>query len=416
LAAKNPLPAVISLLNWRSTVPESAPPPDLYWGLLVQGLIDSGQIEWASRLMRDPAAHFSSAATPSTFLLEIAEWDYAHGDLDAAQKALDELKGSTPSNSSTLWQDLQSRLLLSEGKYDEAFSLLSVGKQNDPAQSAFGVSDTLYPFMRYNLGVALINMGRVDEGRTILDRLGKIPAKTDELRALRDKANLTLGWQLLKSKQGETALTVLGRVSIDGPFSNRALLGSGWAKLIGAGANQSLKFTDLDGSRANQLPSNVVASLTRNGLIDCEDANHYYGYAMQPCVGHRIGRSKLPLEKEALLKRALVPWIELSQRNPYDQAVQESWVAIPFALQQIEAFEQAATYYDLAIQRFESLRAEYAAAISAAKANSLLPAPNLGANAPSTGPGSRFDKEHIATLAFLLQVIPENVWNSPLQD
>jgi tetratricopeptide (TPR) repeat protein len=150
--------------------------------------------------------------------------------------------------------------------------------------------------------------------------------------------------------------------------------------------------------------------------MDCEDSNRYYGYAMQPCVGNRLNRTKLPLSKEALLKRALVPWVTLSERSPYDQAVQESWVAIPYALQQLGAYEQAAEYYELAIKRLDALRETYAAAIAAADAGSLLPAPNLDATISHALPDARFDQTHADTLALLFEAVPENIWNTALKD
>ena len=47
--------------------------------------------------------------------------------------------------------------------------------------------------------------------------------------AIKDKANLVLGSKLLQEKNFEGAKQVLDRVRLNGPFSNRALLGSGWA-------------------------------------------------------------------------------------------------------------------------------------------------------------------------------------------
>src|SRR6202012_3383510 len=93
-------------------------------------------------------------------------------------------------------------------------------------------------FMRYNLGVALINDGRVGQGVNMLDRVGRLTPFDSEALALRDKANLTLGYHFLRTRQGGTAIPIFGRVRTTGPYSNRALLGLGWAYLAPRGDRQ----------------------------------------------------------------------------------------------------------------------------------------------------------------------------------
>ena len=51
----------------------------------------------------------------------------------------------------------------------------------------------------------------------------------DKVQAMRDKANLVLGFRLLEAEQPVLAKQYLDRVRLTGPFSNKALLGSGWA-------------------------------------------------------------------------------------------------------------------------------------------------------------------------------------------
>ncbi len=84
-------------------------------------------------------------------------------------------------------------------------------------------------YLRINRGIALLRLGKVEEGRQALDELGKTQTDDEELRALRDRANLGLGYELLRAKQPDTALTYLNRVRLAGPFAQAALLGAGWA-------------------------------------------------------------------------------------------------------------------------------------------------------------------------------------------
>ena len=52
-------------------------------------------------------------------------------------------------------------------------------------------------------------------------------------------------------------------------------------------------------------------------------------------------------------KRALVPWLALRKRNLLDAAVQESYLTVPYAYNQLGAPGQAAEYYSAAIDSFD---------------------------------------------------------------
>jgi Tetratricopeptide repeat len=53
-------------------------------------------------------------------------------------------------------------------------------------------------------------------------------------------------------------------------------------------------------------------------------------------------------------KRALVPWLALRKRNLLDAAVQESYLTVPYAYNQLGAPGQAAEYYSSAIDSFDA--------------------------------------------------------------
>ena len=88
---------------------------------------------------------------------------------------------------------------------------------------------SLEGFASYNLGIALLKEGKEQDGRKSLDRTGQILSDSPSTLAIKDKSNLVLGYKLLDENAGENAKLVLERVRLSGPFSNRALLGSGWA-------------------------------------------------------------------------------------------------------------------------------------------------------------------------------------------
>jgi outer membrane protein assembly factor BamD (BamD/ComL family) len=207
----------------------------------------------------------------------LAKIRHQRGYLDDAQAALDNLGDRLPDNLRREAQMLQGQILIDGGRYGEAIALLQSWSGNTEWAS----------YARFNLGVALVRNGDVAAAVSILDEIGNLNPYNEELAALRDKANLALGYSLLKDDQPHAAKQPLQRVRLEGPFSNKALLGVGWADI---------------------------------------ELNNY--------------------------RRALVPWMELRGRDLLDSAVQESMLAIPYALAKLDSVSQAADHYLNAIEAF----------------------------------------------------------------
>jgi len=92
-------------------------------------------------------------------------------------------------------------------------------------------ADDLQGFASYNLGIALLREGRQQEAQEQLDRAGQVRDDDRATLAIRDKSNLVLGTILLESGEFSQAKHFLDRVRLGGPFSNQALLSSGWADM-----------------------------------------------------------------------------------------------------------------------------------------------------------------------------------------
>jgi len=199
------------------------------------------------------------------------------GYLAESQNALDHIQGELPDSMQAERHMLQAQLLINQGDYNRAIELLQGWSGRTEWAS----------YARFNLGVAMVRSGRVDDAVSILDDLGNMKPYNEELNSLRDKANLALGFALIQGRQPHAAKAALQRVRLEGPFSNKALLGVGWA--------------------------------------DAE-LNSY--------------------------RRALVPWMELRSRDLLDSAVQESMLAIPFAMAKLDSISQAADHYLNAVEAY----------------------------------------------------------------
>jgi flagellin-specific chaperone FliS len=84
-------------------------------------------------------------------------------------------------------------------------------------------------------------------------------------------------------------------------------------------------------------------------------------------------------------RAALVPWLELHDRNLLDAAVQESYLAVPYAFSQLNAGAQAAQYYQAALQSFDSESRNLQAAVMHVKSGGLLK--DLLSDDPDAGHG-----------------------------
>jgi hypothetical protein len=87
----------------------------------------------------------------------------------------------------------------------------------------------LEPYGTYNRGVALIKGGRREEGVGDLRQVGGLEALDGQQAALRDRANLVLAYILLEARDPKQAAGYFERIRLQGPYSNSALLGDGWA-------------------------------------------------------------------------------------------------------------------------------------------------------------------------------------------
>ncbi|KPJ92277.1 MAG: hypothetical protein AMJ53_09725, partial [Gammaproteobacteria bacterium SG8_11] len=136
-----------------------------------------------------------------------------------ALETIEKLQGQVPEKIRYEEPFLRAQIYIETGRFTDAINLLNK-IENSPGMEGFA---------GYNLGVALFQSGKEQEGILQLDKVGQVKASDDKVQAMRDKANLVLGFRLLEAEQPDLAKQYLDRVRLTGPFSNKALLGSGWA-------------------------------------------------------------------------------------------------------------------------------------------------------------------------------------------
>ena len=151
----------------------------------------------------------------------LARIHFQKNQMADAMRALERIDGKIPESIRDDIEFLRANIYLAEGRPADAVDALKHLQGSD----SFG------GFAAYNLGIAYLQDGQQEAALTQLDRAGQIATDDPAELAIRDKSNLVLGTVLLEAGEFDQAVPFLNRVRLDGPFSNQALLSSGWASM-----------------------------------------------------------------------------------------------------------------------------------------------------------------------------------------
>jgi tetratricopeptide (TPR) repeat protein len=160
----------------------------------------------------------------------LARIHFQKGQADEAESVLANMAAPIPSQLREEVEFLRANVMMALGRPSDAVDILR----------RLQGSDEFNGFSDYNLGIALLEDGRTREAVLQLDRAGRVKAGDPETLAIRDKSNLVLGTLLFESSDFSRAQQLLERVRLEGPFSNQALLRSGWADASGEKFDRAL--------------------------------------------------------------------------------------------------------------------------------------------------------------------------------
>ncbi|WP_370309508.1 hypothetical protein [Sinimarinibacterium flocculans] len=186
----------------------------------------------------------------------------------------------------------------------------------------------------FNASLILFRNGRREQALDMLERIGTGDDDTPDEQLVRDLANLTLGYQMLRERNGASAKDAFGRVRSPGPYANPALLGLGWAALLPSGARAR---GGRGADRLAEMAPDQADELRRRDPLR-------YNWSQGVDISDRS------------LRAALTAWNELALRNPFDPVVQEGMLVVAYALQRLDAHAQAQQQYETTIARLERVR------------------------------------------------------------
>jgi len=140
-------------------------------------------------------------------------------DATSALATIENIMGRTSGNAGDEDSLLLGNIYLHTGKFTDAITVFNglKGKKGFDGYST------------YNLGIALLQNGQESNGLAEIEKAGLLNSDDEATLAIKDKANLFLGSRLISSGNAAQAKQYLDRIRLSGPFSNKALLSSGWA-------------------------------------------------------------------------------------------------------------------------------------------------------------------------------------------
>lgn len=173
----------------------------------------------AGRAMKAVIEGNVSAEIRNEAAYRLARIYYEKSQPEDALLAIERISGKVPERIRDEERFLRAQIYMVNGRFADAVEILEDMRDMKGYRG----------FAGYNLGMALFLQGKEKAGIAQLDRAGQVKGDDEPTQAIRDKANLVLGYRLLEAEKPEQAKQYLDRVRMVGPFSDKALLGSGWA-------------------------------------------------------------------------------------------------------------------------------------------------------------------------------------------
>lgn len=182
-------------------------------------------------------------------------------------------------------------------------------------------------FDQFNGALASLSQGRSEP----LEQLLRAEVADEGQRILRDQGHLLLGSYFLDRGDLRKAADYYTEVRRHGPYASQALIGLGWAML-----------NPVDDAGAG-LTENPYNGSPQAGFM-WSDSEDFIAWARRQSP-FRNAWAVVPARKRGEVIEAMAPWMELVAGDPYDPAVQEAMLIVPYTLLHLGAAEQALKRY-----------------------------------------------------------------------
>ena len=198
----------------------------------------------AKRIFSDLITHNAPEEVQNRAWFYLAKMLYLRGEIEQSAANLMKIKGVMPRDIDQEYLYLAALVNIKLGYFDVAESI----------SHSFDEESAYAPYLYFNLGVAF---GKQKEYSRALASLFKSIGYTDdseEIQRLKDRAHMAIAYLNAEEQAYNEAYSEIGRVSSSGVYSNRALLGAGWAYVNSGDYNNALiSLTELQG-RSMAIP------------------------------------------------------------------------------------------------------------------------------------------------------------------
>jgi len=174
----------------------------------------------------------------------LAKMLYLRGDIERSATTLVNIRGAMPADIGQEYRYLAALINIKMGYYDEAEAI----------SRSFDKDSSYAPYLYFNLGVAF---GKQKDYRRAFNNLKKSTTYADgsnALNRLADRAYMATAYLYAEMHNLASAYDNIKHVSTSGVFSNRALLGTGWASVNNGSYEESLAPLTVLQQRSMSIP------------------------------------------------------------------------------------------------------------------------------------------------------------------
>lgn len=220
--------------------------------LLLGGIyVSYGLFNEAERIFERLIGKATTQEVANRAWFHLAEIFYHKGHNDQAMRALLRITAPLPGELETRRSILLGTLHMQGKNYAAAIDVL----ENVRDSSVWGW------YAKYNLGIAQARLGHYEDAKVSLNTVNKASQSDREQAALRDKANLALGFAALQKQNYDEARAAFRRLRLQGPVSNAGLFGIGQAYFSTQQYEEALNYWGELAQRSIRGPAVLEAML-----------------------------------------------------------------------------------------------------------------------------------------------------------
>ncbi len=192
-----------------------------------------GMYEDAEAIFQRLADTLDDPITVNRIWLQLGEIYYQTQSYEKSKRALEYITEELPLSLRERKTFIHGNTLLELSEYEAAVTLLSNADTDN----------TLYYYGLFNIGIKLLDTEQTTAGYKALEHLiHDVSSTSKEIRALKDKARLTLGYHELKANNTDAAMGYFSAIPLESPYALWGLYGLGRSAYLNEDYKNALAY------------------------------------------------------------------------------------------------------------------------------------------------------------------------------